>query len=76
MMGPPDPVPPRQRKEARQQTPQEAIDEFWAKFTTKAPGKGEFVSALLLSSQSSVGTLTDGIYLLSDDCDTAESIYC
>jgi hypothetical protein len=42
MMGSPDPVPVRQRKEAKQQTPQEAIDEFWAKFTTKAPGKGEF----------------------------------
>lgn len=50
MMGLPDPVPVRQRKEAKQQTPQEAIDEFWAKFTTKAPGKGEFVAALLLSS--------------------------
>jgi hypothetical protein len=24
----------------QQQTPQQAIDEFWAKFTTKAPGKG------------------------------------
>lgn len=41
MMGPPDPVPVRQRREAKQQTPQEAIYEFWAKFTTKAPGKGE-----------------------------------
>lgn len=53
MMGPPDPVPARQRKEAKQQTPQEAIDEFWAKFTTRAPGKGEFVPALLLCSQAS-----------------------
>ncbi|PNP42229.1 hypothetical protein TGAMA5MH_05911 [Trichoderma gamsii] len=43
MMGPPDPVPVRQRKEAKQQTPQEAIDEFWAKFTTKAPGKATTV---------------------------------
>ncbi|KAL7920778.1 hypothetical protein ACQKWADRAFT_321890 [Trichoderma austrokoningii] len=42
-MGPLDPAPPRQRREARQQTPQEAIDEFWAKFTTKAPGKATTV---------------------------------
>jgi hypothetical protein len=25
---------------AKQQTPQEAIDEFWSKFTTKTPGRG------------------------------------
>lgn len=25
----------------KQQSPQEAIDEFWSKFNTKAPGKGE-----------------------------------
>ncbi len=27
-------------KKPKQQAPQEAIDEFWDKFTTKAPGKG------------------------------------
>ncbi|KAL6890393.1 hypothetical protein GGI43DRAFT_218990 [Trichoderma evansii] len=43
MMGPQDPVPIRQRRVAKQQTPQEAIDEFWAKFTTKAPGKATTV---------------------------------
>lgn len=46
MMEPQDPVPVRQRGIAKQQTPQEAIDEFWAKFTTKAPGKGEFLLTL------------------------------
>ncbi len=30
----------RAPKQPKQQTPQEAIDEFWAKFTTKTPGKG------------------------------------
>lgn len=55
MMGSPGPVPVRQRKEAKQQTPQEAIDEFWGKFTTRAPGKGGFVVALLLSCQNSKG---------------------
>jgi hypothetical protein len=27
-------------KKMKQRTPQEAIDEFWSKFMTKAPGKG------------------------------------
>lgn len=27
-------------RKMKQQTPQQAIDEFWGKFTTKAPGKG------------------------------------
>ncbi len=27
-------------KKNKQQTPQQVIDEFWTKFTTKAPGKG------------------------------------
>lgn len=31
---------PQTPKKPKQQTPQQAIDEFWAKFTTKAPGKG------------------------------------
>ncbi|KAM0255054.1 hypothetical protein ACHAQJ_006132 [Trichoderma viride] len=45
MMVSPDPIPIplRQRKVVKQQTPQEAIDEFWAKFTTKAPGKATTV---------------------------------
>lgn len=46
MMEPQYPLPVRQRRMTKQQTPQEAIDEFWAKFTTKAPGKGEFVFTL------------------------------
>lgn len=32
----------RPRRPAKQQTPQAAIDEFWARFTTKTPGKGAF----------------------------------
>jgi hypothetical protein len=30
-------------KKNKLQTPQEAIDEFWSKFTTKAPGKGLYL---------------------------------
>ena len=42
IMGSQDALPLRQRKVVKpHQTQQEAIDEFWAKFTTKAPGKGE-----------------------------------
>jgi len=29
-------------KKNKDQTPQQIIDEFWAKFTTKAPGKGSW----------------------------------
>jgi hypothetical protein len=29
-------------RKPKQMSPQEAIDEFWAKFTTKTPGKGAF----------------------------------
>ena len=29
------------RKKTKQKNPQEKLDEFWNKFTTKAPGKGE-----------------------------------
>ena len=36
MLGPTGHVP----KKPKHQTPQDAIDEFWAKFDTKAPGKG------------------------------------
>ncbi|KAL6696853.1 hypothetical protein J3F84DRAFT_371441 [Trichoderma pleuroticola] len=42
-MMPQDPIPFRPRKLVKHQTPQEAIDEFWAKFTTKAPGKATTV---------------------------------
>lgn len=35
-------VVPNIPKKMKQQTPQEAIDEFWSKFTTKAPGKGVY----------------------------------
>jgi hypothetical protein len=31
----------RSKRRPKQQTPQEAIDEFWAKFSSKTPGKGE-----------------------------------
>lgn len=31
---------PKNPKKSKQQPPQEAIDEFWSKFTTKTPGKG------------------------------------
>lgn len=47
-MMPQDPIPFRPRKLVKHQTPQEAIDEFWAKFTTKAPGKGESLRVLKL----------------------------
>jgi hypothetical protein len=29
-------------KKAKHLAPQDAIDEFWAKFNSKTPGKGEF----------------------------------
>jgi hypothetical protein len=42
IMGSQDAITLHSRKVVKpQQTQQEAIDEFWAKFTTKAPGKGE-----------------------------------
>jgi hypothetical protein len=43
---------PHNRKKGKQKSPQEAIDEFWGKFTTKAPGKGMPETAV--SSFSSV----------------------
>lgn len=36
------PVSMQTPKKPKKQTPQEAIDEFWKKFTTKAPGKGSY----------------------------------
>lgn len=39
------PVPSKKNKK---QTPQQAIDEFWAKFTTKTPGKGSWRSVTLI----------------------------
>ena len=35
------PLPMAPRKKTKQKNPQEKLDEFWNKFTTKAPGKGE-----------------------------------
>jgi hypothetical protein len=34
-------VPPQGRRKTKQKSPQQQIDDFWGKFTTKAPGKGE-----------------------------------
>lgn len=36
------------KKKKKQQSPQQAIDDFWAKFTTKFPGKGTVCSPRLL----------------------------
>ncbi|RFU77601.1 calpain family cysteine protease [Trichoderma arundinaceum] len=56
IMSPQDPVSLRQRKVVRQQTPQEAIDEFWSKFTTKAPGKARVARKNAKASSSSTTT--------------------
>jgi hypothetical protein len=32
---------PTKSKKPKHQAPQEAVDEFWAKFNTKTPGKGK-----------------------------------
>jgi hypothetical protein len=32
----------KSRRRPKQQTPQQAIDEFWAKFSSKTPGKGQW----------------------------------
>ncbi|KAI1770649.1 cysteine proteinase [Hypoxylon cercidicola] len=52
-------------KKTKLQTPQEAIDEFWKKFTTKAPGKAttvipqnEYVEKAAKRSANAVGTNT------------------
>ncbi|KAI1494177.1 hypothetical protein F5X96DRAFT_676631 [Biscogniauxia mediterranea] len=53
----------------KKQTPQEAIDEFWSKFTTKTPGKAttviphnEYAEKAARRSNQAVGTLTQTSY--------------
>ncbi|CAJ2502977.1 Uu.00g103710.m01.CDS01 [Anthostomella pinea] len=53
----------------KQQTPQAAIDEFWSKFTTKAPGKAttvipqnEYAEKAARRSTKAVGTTTQASY--------------
>ncbi|KAI1079756.1 cysteine proteinase [Whalleya microplaca] len=59
----------RNHKRNKQQTPQEAIDEFWSKFTTKAPGKAttvipqnEYAEKAARRSTKAVGTTTQASY--------------
>ncbi|KAK6951216.1 hypothetical protein Daesc_007747 [Daldinia eschscholtzii] len=63
------PVPARISTEKKKQTPQEAIDEFWDKFTTKTPGKAttviphnEYVEKAAKRSAKAVGTNTQTSY--------------
>ncbi|TGJ88705.1 hypothetical protein E0Z10_g18 [Xylaria hypoxylon] len=56
-------------KKNKQQTPQQAIDEFWTKFTTKAPGKAttvipsnEYAERVARRSSKAVGTTTQASY--------------
>ncbi|KAI0376859.1 cysteine proteinase [Hypomontagnella monticulosa] len=63
------PVTLPQPKKTKQQTPQEAIDEFWKKFTTKAPGKAttviphnEYAEKAAKRSTKAVGTNTQTSY--------------
>ncbi|KAI0446932.1 hypothetical protein F4803DRAFT_501696 [Xylaria telfairii] len=56
-------------KKNKDQTPQQAIDEFWAKFTTKAPGKAttvipanEYAERAARRSNRAVGTTTQASY--------------
>ncbi|KAI1262626.1 cysteine proteinase [Xylariaceae sp. FL1019] len=56
-------------KRNKQQTPQEAIDDFWTKFTTKAPGKAttiipsnEYAERASRRSSKVVGTTTQASY--------------
>ncbi|KAI2467959.1 cysteine proteinase [Annulohypoxylon bovei var. microspora] len=60
---------PRTSKKPKQQTPQQAIDEFWGKFTTKAPGKAttviphnEYAEKAAKRSTKAVGTNTQTSY--------------
>ncbi|KAI6086810.1 cysteine proteinase [Hypoxylon rubiginosum] len=60
---------PQNPKKTKQQTPQEAIDEFWNKFTTKAPGKAttviphnEYAEKAARRSAKAVGTNTQTSY--------------
>ncbi|UNI15490.1 hypothetical protein JDV02_002019 [Purpureocillium takamizusanense] len=64
-MAPPPSPSPATRPPKKQQAPQEAIDEFWAKFTTKKPGKAtrviprnQFVDRV--TKKSAEGTTADG----------------
>ncbi|KAI0206576.1 hypothetical protein F4808DRAFT_447388 [Astrocystis sublimbata] len=57
------------RKKNKDQTPQELIDEFWTKFTTKAPGKAttvipsnEYAERASRRSNTAVGTTTQASY--------------
>ncbi|KAI0402212.1 hypothetical protein F4802DRAFT_608850 [Xylaria palmicola] len=57
------------RKKNKEQTPQQAIDEFWAKFTTKAPGKATtvipsntYAERAGRRSNKAVGTTTQASY--------------
>ncbi|KAI1500300.1 hypothetical protein F5X99DRAFT_240931 [Biscogniauxia marginata] len=57
------------RHPKKKQTPQEAIDEFWNKFTTKAPGKAttvipynQYAEKAARRSNKAVGTLTQSSY--------------
>ncbi|KAI1204284.1 cysteine proteinase [Annulohypoxylon truncatum] len=61
-------IPPIPKK-PKQQTPQQAIDDFWAKFTTKAPGKAttiiprnEYAEKAARRSTKAVGTNTQTSY--------------
>ncbi|KAI1098473.1 cysteine proteinase [Jackrogersella minutella] len=60
---------PQNPKKPKQQTPQEAIDEFWNKFTTKTPGKAttiiphnEYAEKAAKRSTKAVGTNTQTSY--------------
>ncbi|KAI1749530.1 hypothetical protein F4782DRAFT_533330 [Xylaria castorea] len=57
------------RKKDKDQTPQQTIDEFWANFTTKAPGKAttvipsnEYAERAARRSNKAVGTTTQASY--------------
>ncbi|KAI0120929.1 calpain family cysteine protease [Xylariales sp. AK1849] len=56
-------------RKTKQQTPQEAIDEFWSKFTTKAPGKAntiipqnEYAARAAKHSRQATGITTQASY--------------
>jgi hypothetical protein len=48
------PQPPKFRGREKQQSPQAALDEFWAKFHTKHPGKGKQQSITLVYALSNM----------------------
>ncbi|ORY56321.1 uncharacterized protein BCR38DRAFT_451040 [Pseudomassariella vexata] len=60
---------PNMPKKNKQRTPQQAIDDFWGKFTTKAPGKAttviphnEYVDRAAKRTSKAVGTTTQASY--------------